>query len=281
MSRSPVFRAFWRFVRLVLVVSLLLVVYGCFTEYSLRRYLRGFSDAVVPLTATPEQKIEAILAWMRAGPARMQNLPDDFLSNRNPQDTLNYGKLLQVCGTGTNAFINLALSSGLQARRLLLLAPDRHARHVVAEVHLDGRWIVVDPTFRTMFRDAAGHPLTRDQLRDPAMLAEATRNLPAYLPEYTYESTAHVHLSKIPLVGRSLRKILDRTYSGWEENIDWTLPLERKSFGLTILACFLAAFSLLAHALLSWRASKQADLEGAGTAGHLKRFGKVFSSFFL
>jgi hypothetical protein len=279
--RPRLYLALWRLVRIVLVVSLLFVVYGGFTEYSLRKYLRGFSDAVVPLTATPEEKIEAILNWMRLGPARKEDLPDDFLSNRNPQDTLNYGRLLSVCGTATNAFMNLALSSGLQARRLLLLSPDRHTVHVVAEVYLDGRWIVVDPTFRTVLRDSSGHPLTREQLRDPNLLALATRGLPNYLPEYNYQTTAHVHLASIPLLGRKLRIALNRIHPDWEEDINWTLPLERKPYGLTLLAALLAGFSLLAHLLLSWRASKQSTPPGVGMGENLKRFGKVFTHIFV
>ncbi len=278
MTCSPILRGFWRFVRLVLAVSLLLVVYGCFTEYSLRRYLRGFSDAVVPLTATPEQKVEAILAWMRAGPARKGDLPDDFLSNRNPQDTLNYGRLLQVCGTGTNAFINLALSSGLQARRLLLLDSNRQTKHVVTEVRLDGRWVVVDTTVRAILRDASGRPLTRQELQSPATLREAVRDFPAYPPEYTYERTAHVHLSTIPVVGRRMRILFDEVYPGWEEDINWTLPLERKSFGLTMLACFMAGSCLLVNLVLSWRASKFPRLESGSTVGRLSRFGRALFS---
>ena len=36
----------------------------------------------------------------------------DSLDGRNPEDTLNYRQFLEVCGTATNAFVNLAESSG-------------------------------------------------------------------------------------------------------------------------------------------------------------------------
>ena len=48
-----------------------------------------------------------------------------ILSARDPQDTLNYHQLLEVCGSATNAFLNLSRSTGLQARRLLLLTPEK------------------------------------------------------------------------------------------------------------------------------------------------------------
>jgi hypothetical protein len=36
-------------------------------EYSVRRYLDGFSDAIVPNILAAEQKVDAILSWMRVG----------------------------------------------------------------------------------------------------------------------------------------------------------------------------------------------------------------------
>ena len=74
------------------------------------------------------------------------------MGGRDPEDTLNYSGLLHVCGSATNAFVNLADSSGLRARRLLLLSPRGTASHVVAEVSLDGRWVVVDPVFGTLLK---------------------------------------------------------------------------------------------------------------------------------
>ena len=73
---------------------------------------------------------------------------------------------------------NLSRSAGLSARRLLLLTPERTTKHVVAEVLVDGRWIIVDPTYRTILRDAQGHTLTRKDLQNPAIFAQATGSHP-------------------------------------------------------------------------------------------------------
>jgi hypothetical protein len=89
--------------------------------------------------------------------------------DRDPTDTLNYDSLLRVCGTATNAFINLAVSGGLPARRILLLNSYQGAKHVDAEVLVKGRWIVVDPGFRTILRTLDDNTLTRDQLVSPAV----------------------------------------------------------------------------------------------------------------
>ena len=176
----------------------------CGWEYSVRRYLEGFSDAVVPATATPELKIEAILNWMKHGPARQAGGPSTLVPDRDPVETLNYESLLRVCGSATNAFINLADSGGLEARRLLLLGSDGQTRHVVAEVFVNERWIVVDPTFHHIFRGADGDYLTRSQLANPTVFAAVTRSISNYEPSYTFERTAHVHMTQISYVGAGI-----------------------------------------------------------------------------
>ncbi len=100
-------------------------MYGAVWEYSTTSYLKGFSDAIVPSSGTAEAKVEAILAWMQHGPERRSTAtPSSPMALRDPEDTLNYRGLLDVCGSATNAFVNLAQSSGLRSRRLLLLGPD-------------------------------------------------------------------------------------------------------------------------------------------------------------
>ena len=197
MTARRLFHILWYATDVVLVLSLLCVIYGAVWEYSTTSYLKGFSDAVVPASGTDDAKIEAILSWMEHGPARHSALPSSPLSARNPEDTLNYQGLLDVCGSATNAFVNLAESSGLQARRLLLLDSQLDTKHVVAEVQVAGRWIVIDPSYRLIFRDAQGQPLTREQLKDPGVFRRAIQAVPGYPVEYTYERAVHVHLARI------------------------------------------------------------------------------------
>ena len=252
MKPHPFFQTAWYAINFLFLASVLLLVLGIAWEYSTRRYLKGFADAVVPLSAGPEQKVEAILAWMKHGPARRSTVGTDSLAQRDPQDTLNYGELLRVCGTATNAFVNLASSSGLPARRLLLLGPDQRTKHVVAEVRLEDRWVVVDPAYRTIFRDAQGRLLTRQQLTDPRSFREATQKVEGYPPEYTFERTAHVRVGRVPVIGKLLRRILDTFLPGWEEAVNWTLVVERESFAATLLAALLVCFSVASRFVLSW-----------------------------
>jgi Transglutaminase-like superfamily len=174
-------------------------------EYSTRRYLKGFSVAIVLEPASAQDKIEAILNWMAHGPARLKVGADPSMPDRDPTDTLNYASLLQVCGSATNAFINLADSTGLPARRLLLLDSHQMTKHVVAEVRIDGRWIVVDPAFRVLLRGADGRLLTREELSDPAVFSAATRSIRDYDPVYTFDRAAHVRLARLGFVGLLVR----------------------------------------------------------------------------
>jgi hypothetical protein len=219
--------------------------------------LHGFSDAVVSASAQPDQKIEAILNWMRAGPSRAVAAKPDELSPRNPENTLNYTQLLAICGSATNAFLNLSRSPGLESRRLLLLTSDRQTKHVVAEVLVDERWIVVDPSFRAVMRDRKGRALTRKDLQDPAKFREATSLVPNYPADYNYDRYAHVRLARLPLDGFHLRKLLESILPGWDETLDWSLFLERESFFVLVITSAFALISLALRLLLAWYADRR------------------------
>jgi hypothetical protein len=136
----------------------------------------------------------------------------------------------------------------------LLLTPVRTAKHVVAEVLLDGRWVIVDATYRVILKDRRGNLLTRRELQDPAIFREATSLIPNYVQDYNYESFAHVRLAALPLRGFHIRRQLDRFFPGGDEYLDWSLLLERRSFllfflTLNALLCLLmlrVIFALLA-----------------------------------
>jgi hypothetical protein len=266
----------WRSVNVALVASLMAFVYSSSWEYSVRRYLDGFDDAIIPANSTPEQRVDAILSWMREGPPRSTGEYPAGFSNRDPETTLNYQKLLSVCGTATNAFLNLAHNSGLEARRLLLLSPDRTTKHVVAEVLLHGQWIVVDPTYRIMMRNSKGEMLTRKDLQNPETFVEATKGVSYYPSTYTYESVAHVRLAKLPLDGFHLRPILDSIFPGWEEAADWSLLLERESFLALTISSLTTIFLLVSRFALAWYADRRLRIQRFRLRSHLNRARAAF-----
>jgi hypothetical protein len=227
---------------------------------------------------SPEQKIEAILDWMRSGPSRASTTNPDALARRDPENTLNYQQLLQVCGTATNAFLNVAKSAGLEARRLLLLDPQRRAKHVVTEVLVDNRWIIVDPAYRAILRDAHGRSLTRQELRSPEVFSEAIRTITGYPPEYDYGSVAHVRLARIPFIGTGLRKALDWIYPGWEEAANWSLIVERRSFAALFGSIVAVGFLLLLRTAFAWYADRKLHLPRVRLRVQLQRVGTALFS---
>ena len=269
----------WRGVNLLLVAVLVSSLYAGVREYSVRRYLDGFSDAIVPNSLPEEQKLHAILDWMRAEPSRAVSANPDALAKRDPEMTLTYRQLLNVCGTATNAFLNLARSSDLRARRLLLLTADSNTKHVVAEVLIGGRWIIVDPTYRVIMRDAAGHYLTRKDLQDPAIFDQATSAIPNYPREYNYDHFAHVRLARLPYVGFAAAEgCLSTIAPGWEEAIDWSLLLERESFFYLVLSVAAMLFFLLLRAVLAWYADSRLRIPRFHLREHALRAGVAFFS---
>jgi len=278
LRRRRVFRLVRYVVDFLLFVSLFAVAYTAVWEYSTRRYLKGFSDAVIPESASPETKTQAILDWMSSPAAQLTPAFNGQPSDRDPIDTLNYQALLQVCGTATNAFINLADSGGLLARRLLLLDAKQRAKHVDAEVLVNGRWIVVDPAFRVILRGPDGKTLTRDELANPGVFAAATRNIPRYLPSYTFEKTAHVRIARAKFIGLPLRKALHFLLPGWEDSAAISLILERESLAATIVAIMIALFLGLVRVSLRWYGEKYLRIRSIRIRQQLRRAYQAFLS---
>ena len=152
------------------------------------------------------------------------------------------------------------------------------AKHVVAEVLINQRWIVVDPSYRVIMRDASGHFLTRKELQDPATFEQAVGAVSGYPPEYDYKSVAHVRLSRLPFKGLHLRKVLDFVYPGWEEAVDWSLLLERESFFYLVLAGAASLLFLLLRQFLAWYADRHLRIPRFRFREHMMRAGTAFFS---
>jgi hypothetical protein len=257
MKKESIFQAAGFAVNVLLISSVLLSLFGFAWEYSTRWYLSGFSNAVLPYSSSPEKKVATILAWMEQGPARETDYYSDDSQSRDPVDTLNYKELLSVCGTATNAFVNLASAGGIEARRLLLLdAQGLNTNHVVAEVHLNGRWVIVDPSFHTILKDSAGRLLTKDELARPEVFHDATRNIVGYDPSYNYEHTAIIHLARLPLAGRFLQTRLDSLLPSWHESINWTLLVERQSNATLVAGIVLLCLAISLRRAIFWYGRK-------------------------
>ncbi len=277
-KKHLIFRVVWRSVNFLLAVVVVSSIYAGVREYSVRRYLDGFSDAIVPNHISEEQRLEGILNWMRAEPSRAFAEHPEELAKRDPEMTLTYSQLLNVCGTATNAFLNLARSSDLKARRLLLLTADNNTKHVVAEVLIGGQWIIVDPTYRVIMKDAAGRYLTRKDLQNPAVFDQAVSAVPHYPREYTYDHFAHVRLARLPYIGFGLRKVLSTIAPGWEEALDWSLLLERESFFYLVMSVTAILFFLLLRAVLAWYADSRLRIPRFHLREHFVRAGVAFFS---
>ena len=242
---------------MLLISSVLLILSGLAWEFSTRMYLSGFANAVLPFTSSPESKVVAILSWMAKGPARSTEYFSDDGENRDPVDTLNYKELLTVCGTGTNAFVNLASAGGIEARRLLLLdEQNRSTNHVVAEVHIDGRWVVVDPSYHAVLRGKDGHLLTRRELANSDVLREATQNLPDYDLAYNYEHTAFIHVAGLPILGAFLQRMMSAIPPSWQDSVNLTVLVERQSYDTIVVGIALFLFAIFLQRLVNWYGRK-------------------------
>ncbi|HEV2618205.1 MAG TPA: hypothetical protein VGU63_16520 [Candidatus Acidoferrales bacterium] len=276
MKDHPIFRFIWALGNLLLIVSTLCLLSALFWEYSTRQYLKGFSDAVVPANALPGEKIQAIIDWMNFGPARREGSVTGELALRDPKETLNYESLLRVCGSATNAFINLGVTSGLEVRRLLLLDARGSTAHVDAEVLLDGRWVVVDPAFRIILRGSDGKLLTVKQLKNPRTFEFATSGLKNYLPQYSFGRTAHIHFGRIGFLGPLVKKIVTTIFPRADASPLVTLLVERESLAACVAAAILFLFSCVLRLALGWIAEARLGIKRLHLTERLRRSGVAF-----
>jgi hypothetical protein len=239
-----------------LIAGLVLLAYGLAWNYSTERYLKGFADAIVPLNGSPVEKVDALLKWFHHEPERSVSFVQGTMNLRDPIYIVQNARLLKYCGSATNAFINLADVAGLKTRRLLLLNETGGAKHVLAEVQSGDRWVVVDASLGFMFTDRSGRALTKEELRDPKTFKDATRRMPGYSSTYTFESTSHVHLRRLPVLGPILRRNLDDFFPGWEESINWGYFPEHPSLWPVIVAVPLILLCTFARLLLNPNSGK-------------------------
>lgn len=156
MGSHRVFRFFWWATNALLALALLSTLCTGIWEHSVRQYLKGFSDAIIPEDSSQQQKAEAILSWMTYGPPRREAPDPSALSAHDPTDTLNYRQLLEV--------------------------------------------------------------------------------------------------GALPVLGTVLRRVLDSVLPGWNEAMDWSLLLERRSFAFFFLPVWALIFFLLLRIVLAWLA---------------------------
>jgi hypothetical protein len=128
---------------------------------------------------------------------------------------------------------------------------------VVAEVLIDGRWIIVDPAFRAIPRGSDGKLLTSHDLADPAIFSAAMHDVPGYNFIYTYDHTAHVRISRLRYLGLPLRKALDVLLPGWEDSTTMSLLLERSSLAAMVFALVMVFFLSLLRVLTRWYGEKR------------------------
>jgi len=180
---------------------------------------------------------------------------------------LQNAQLLKVCGSASNAFINLATSENVKTRRLLLLDESGGAKHVVAEVQWGERWVVVDPSLGRVFEDGVGRALSKEELRQPRIFADAISRMPGYLPAYGFERTTHLRLERIPVLGAALRGALNRRLPSWEDSFSWASVLENPSSWPILASVPLFLFGIF----IFWLMNRSRDDEGSKRIGIRKR----------
>jgi hypothetical protein len=149
---------------------------------------------------------------------------------------------------------------------------------VDAEVLVKGRWIVVDPGFRTILRTRDGNTLTRDQLASPAVFLAATQNIPRYDPSYSFERTTHVRTARLGLMGTPVQKILDSLLPQWQDSVAISLLMERESLASVVAMITIVLLLTLVRVFLRWYGESRLGVCPVHVREQLRRAYQAFFS---
>ena len=117
-----------------------------------RKNLRNSVPADIKLMETDKDKYLALAKWVRGETKKVESeivIANPYVNLKEMQA----GKGA-ICGTMTHVFVASANSLGLPARYILLLRDlsyENYDTHAVAEVYIDGQWVVIDPTFNAYY----------------------------------------------------------------------------------------------------------------------------------
>jgi hypothetical protein len=89
---------------------------------------------------------------------------------------------------------------------------------------------------------------------------------------------AHVRVGALPVLGPFLRRVLDVMFPGWDESLDWSLLLERRSFAYFFLSVWALIFFLLLRIVLAWLADHRLRIPRLRVRASLTRATATFFS---
>lgn len=203
----------------IVLLSVVALLYGAVWNYATAQYVAGFADSIAAVNGSAHQKCEALLKWVaRTAPVSRVYL---YAAHRSPFKILPENHGPYDCGSYTNMFVKLATASGMRSRRLLLLDAFGETKHVLAEVWLDNRWVVTDPTSGAFFVAPNGQLLTKDDLRNASTFRSAISHIQGYPVDDDFSHATHIRLERVPYFGHQLRRALDRLHPGWDDAADW------------------------------------------------------------
>jgi hypothetical protein len=133
-------------------------------------FFRRTAERLVAAKATHRERLEALMGWAHENVRPTYAAPTRVVAD-NFMDIVRRG--YGSCDQTAHVFATLAHYAGYDVHLLFLRAPDGVSPHTVAEVRIDGRWVLVDPFLPTLFLDRDGHLASVADLGTTAAIPEA------------------------------------------------------------------------------------------------------------
>jgi hypothetical protein len=113
-----------------------------------------------------------------------------------------------ACGSYVTVLSRILKANNIQVRIGQMKVNGQYGGHMIVEAGIDGRWVVLDPTYSLYFTNADGSWATFSQLQKNWSYYQP--QLPAnYKQEYQFEDIRYTNWNKIPVITPAIKSSLN------------------------------------------------------------------------
>ena len=111
------------------------------------------------------------------------------------------------CGSYSFVLAKLLISQGLNVRIGQMKCGEEWGCHIIVEVKINDKWIILDPTYNIAYRNKNNQMVGFKELHNN--FNKFRSQTPSHYPEeFTYDDIRYTNWNKIPLLSKPIKKIL-------------------------------------------------------------------------
>ena len=181
------------------VFIIILLVINSWNWHTERKLLREIIDSQRQQEASPLATAKSLMNYTylslpKKSPAKTPYYFSDLLDKFPRTTTSNISKG-GGCGYSSMVLADLLKTAGYKVRIASMFCEDTFGCHIFVEAQIDGKFIILDPTYNLTFTDASGTPMGSHEVKENWSLLR--KSLPkSYNQNYDYENVQYTNWNK-------------------------------------------------------------------------------------